>query len=143
MIGTLVLVATGLGGLWMGKEVYDQRKHRKIAEENRIKAVAKSASTLERGHNYSVQLMVDPSKPQFGGIKAVGRAAQLIQATMEQFGWRFLGPPKIYSPDDQKKLEMGQPHEWVFNATWIRPEKYQTTNPDWATMALPYEIPTG
>lgn len=140
----LVVVASVFGGV-IAKGAYDTAKRKKEEEDAaRQSAVDQFARTLQKGKNYAVQLMVDPSNPQWGGVKDLTTASALIKATFEQLGWRFLAAPapRDSSAVASQKLMAGQPLEWVLTATWIRDEPYQAVSPGWAAMALPYLIPS-
>lgn len=140
----VVVAASALGGALLFS-AYEKTQQKKVAEDAaKQSAFQNVARELQKGRSYTVQMMVDPRHPQWGGVRDLATASNLIRATFEQLGWKFLMHPK--PREDQQvaaaKLASGQPLEWVFNGTWTRDEKYQPMSPGWVGMALPYLLPT-
>jgi len=158
MIGLVVTGLTLLGGGYLVKEAFTQKKEsatgkssaeQKAAYEADVyqrtefyKAFGEVAQTLDQGKKYGLKLFVDPKDPTFGGIRDLATAQQLIKATFEQLGWKFATMPMLATKEDLGKLSMGQPTQFVAVAMWNRPEKFMPTKPNWLTMALPYSLPT-
>lgn len=138
MAHPLLFIGGALGSLFVLKHLVDKKKE---ADEAREKAYGQMAKELEQGKSYTIQLMVDPRSPQWGGVTDLVTGEQLIKATFEQLGWKVLSYPKIRSDAEAKKFYAGQPCEWVFNGTWTKADKFMTGTPSWVGMAIPYLLP--
>lgn len=138
------VVGSALAGAF-GFSVWEKSHQKKLAEDAaRQNVFNQSAKQLDKGRSYTVQLMVDPRHPQWGGVKDLSTASRLIQATFEQLGWKFLMPatPREDAKVAAAKLQAAQPLEFIFNGTWMKDAKVQTGTPGWVGMAIPYPLPT-
>lgn len=141
MFPFLLIILAAAGGAWM-HSTYQREQQKKRDEEAFHKNVLSlSSSQLEKGRTYTAQVMIDPKSPQWGNINDLNRAAALIKATFEQLGWKFVMNPMIRNEDNARRFIAGEPNEWIFNAIWMKDEKYQTLKPDWVTMVLAYPLP--
>jgi hypothetical protein len=138
------VVGSALAGA-LGYATWDKAHQKKLADDAaRQSAASMSAKELIKGKSYIVQLMVDPKQSQWGGVRDLATAQQLIQRTFEQLGWRFLmsPTPREDSKTAAAKLQNLQPLEWVFNAQWMLDQKTQPMSPNWVGMAVPYLLPS-
>jgi hypothetical protein len=137
----LIIAASAAGGALLFSSLVKAKTEDDAARQN---AANQAASQLDKGKTYVVQLMVDPRSPQWGGLRDLTTASNLIRVTLEQLGWKFLmNPmPRESSVTASAKLAALQPLEWVFNGTWMKDEKFMSGAPTWVGMALPYPIPT-
>ncbi len=90
--------------------------------------------------------MIDPTNPQFGGIKDPAQAAALIKATLEApggtGGWRFMSPAAPLDEENRRLFAAGKPSQWAFTGLWTRPQKFVAEKPGWITQAIPFLLPT-
>ena len=125
----LLLVLGGAAAGALVANTVEAARQRKITDDlARQNALDSSAKTLEQGRAYSVMMRIDPTHPQFGGLRDVGQAAALIKATLEApgatGGWGFMAPAAPLDEEQRRLFVAGKPSTWAFSAVWTRPEKF-------------------
>ena len=143
----LLVLGGAVAGAFTANAVETARQRRIQEDIARQQALDLAAKELEQGRTYAVMMQIDPTNPQFGGIRDMNQAAALIKATLEApggtGGWRFLGPAAPIDEEQRRAFAAGKPSTWAFTAVWTRPEKFVREKPGWITMAVPFLVPTG
>ncbi len=95
-------------------------------------------SELTQGRSYTVLAVVtkdiekDPRwSDGLGNLSPQDKVKSLLGATFALAGFKMLSQPTIRNADELGKMNAGEPSTWVFNAQWLRTEKFVNQTPSW------------